>query len=129
MTANDGQVNRGLEVMDEVYGDGFADTLPSVTSPLAQDIVAHLFGEIWGRPALSNRDRHLIVIGVTAALGRGDLAEVQIRGAIANHELIEPQLLEIPLHLLYYVGVGNAGLISAAVDRAIGDRTQRQPGS
>jgi 4-carboxymuconolactone decarboxylase len=129
MDANEGRVSRGRQLMDEVYGFGFADTLPSVDNPLAQEIVAHLFGEIWSRPELSIRDRRLIVLGATAALGRGDLAEVQVRGAIANDELTEEQLQEIPLHLLFYLGVGNAGVLSGAIARAVADAAPRPPAS
>jgi 4-carboxymuconolactone decarboxylase len=110
----------GRAVMDQVYGDGFTAAMPTPEDPLTVDVVRHLFGEIWSRPDLSIRDRRLLVIGATAAAGRADLLEVQIRGAFANGELTEQQVNEAALHLLYYVGVGNAGLVHHAGKLAAG---------
>ena len=129
MSERDERVKRGLEVMDQVYGEGFAETMPPVETPLAEDVVAHLFGEVWSRPGLSIRDRRLIVMGATAALGRGDLIEVQVRGALANGELTAEQLREVPLQLQYYVGIGNAGVVSGAIERALSDPAPKQPGT
>lgn len=129
MSDRDERVKRGLEVMDHVYGEGFAETMPPVENPLAEDVVAHLFGEVWSRPGLSIRDRRLIVMGATAALGHGDLMEVQIRGALANGELTADQLREVPLQLQYYVGIGNAGVVSGAIERALRDPAPKQPGT
>ena len=118
---------RGLEMMDRVYGEGFSDTVPRTSDPLGNEVVAHVFGDVWSRPGLSIRDRRLLVIGATAALGRADLLEVQVRGALANDELSEKALREIPLQLMYYLGIGNAGLISGAISRAMLDETPEQP--
>jgi 4-carboxymuconolactone decarboxylase len=69
--------------------------------------VNHLFGDIWNRPGLSIRDRRLLVIGATAMMGRDDLIEIQVKGAILNGELTDEQLDEIPLLMLFYAGAGN----------------------
>jgi 4-carboxymuconolactone decarboxylase len=129
MTTNDDRVEKGLAVMDEVYGQGFSASMPAPEHPLTEETITHLFGEIWSRPGLSIRDRRLLVMGATAAMGRGDLLEVQIRGALANEELTEEQLHEAALHLSFYVGIGNAGPIQQAVLRAVADPTPGQPRS
>jgi 4-carboxymuconolactone decarboxylase len=118
---------RGLEMMDRVYGEGFSRTVPRTSDPLGNEVVAHVFGDVWSRPGLSIRDRRLLVIGATAALGRADLLEVQVRGALANNELSEEELREIPLQLMYYLGIGNAGLISGAISRATVGEAPTQP--
>jgi 4-carboxymuconolactone decarboxylase len=110
---------QGLKVMDEVYGAGFADTLPSEYTPVFEKTVEHLFGEIWNRPGLSVRDRRLLVIGATAALGRADLIEIQVRGALANRELSAEELREAVLHLQYYVGWGNGTQVNNGVEAAL----------
>ena len=69
-TVDTGNRQQGLKVMDEVYGAGFTDTLPREYTPVLEKTVEHLFGESWSRPGLSVRDRRLLVIGATAALGR-----------------------------------------------------------
>ncbi|MCW2943892.1 MAG: hypothetical protein JWR24_609 [Actinoallomurus sp.] len=110
---------RGLEMMDEVYGPGFSDTMPTERSPMLDDTIGHLFGEIWSRPGLSVRDRRLLVIGATAALGRADLIEIQVRGALAGDELTAEQLREAVLHLHYYVGWGNGTQLHKGVEAAL----------
>src|ERR1700759_471215 len=127
MSTEDDRIAKGLAVMDEVYGQGFSATMPPPAHPLTEETIAHLFGEIWSRPGLSIRDRRLLVMGATASMGRGDLLEVQIRGALANGELPEEQLPEAVLHLSFYVGIGNAGPIQQAVLRALADPTPGQP--
>jgi alkylhydroperoxidase/carboxymuconolactone decarboxylase family protein YurZ len=98
----------GLRMMDEVYGPGVGEQTKAVSDmPFPSETVRHLFGEIWNRPHLSIRDRRLLVIGATAMLGRADLMEVQVKGAILNGELDDKQLEEAALHLAFYTGWGN----------------------
>lgn len=107
---------RGRTMMDRVYGPGFSSRIPaSGNNPLTEDIVNHLFTDIWSRTHLTVRDRRLLVLGITAMLGRADLLEVQLRGALANGEFTAAQLDELPLMVSYYAGVGNATLFSDAV--------------
>src|SRR3546814_1612490 len=69
--------------------------------PFVAETVNHVFGDIWAMPGLSIRDKRLLVIGATTMLGRPDLIEVQVGGAIANDELTDEQLNEIPLLMLF----------------------------
>jgi 4-carboxymuconolactone decarboxylase len=118
----------GLKTMDAVYGPGFSEAMPEVSNPMLEDTIDHLFGEIWSRPGLSIRDRRLLVIGATAALGRADLIEIQARGALQNDELSPGELREAVLQLHYYVGWGNGTQVNRGVEAAIGGRdTQTNP--
>jgi 4-carboxymuconolactone decarboxylase len=109
----------GLSMMDAVYGPGFTGSLPAERTPMLEKTVDHLFGEIWSRPGLSVRDRRLLVLGATAALGRADLIEIQVRGALHNGELTAEQLREAVLHLQYYVGWGNGTQVNNGVEAAL----------
>lgn len=112
----------GRHTMDAVYGEGFSERLPQTgQAPFLLDTVQHLFADIWARPGLSIRDRRLLVIGATAALGRSDLIRVQTLGALRNGELDETQLREALLHLAYYVGWGNASAVSSGFESALAD--------
>ncbi|MCW2511145.1 MAG: hypothetical protein JWR11_187 [Mycobacterium sp.] len=111
----------GLKIMDAVYGPGFSATMPKDRNPMLQDTIDHLFGEIWNRPGLSIRDRRLLVIGATAALGRADLIEIQVGGALTNDELTPGELREAVLQLHYYVGWGNGTQVNNGVEAAITD--------
>lgn len=119
--------DQGLAMMDQVYGPGFSAGLDGQHGALSNETVEHLFGEVWSRPGLSVRERRLLVLGATAALGRSDLIRVQVRGALANAELTAEQLDEMVLQLAFYVGWGNAtevqrGVAGALADQAGSDR-------
>lgn len=116
---NDDARRRGLAMMDAVYGAGFSDGMPEAHSPMLDDTIEHLFAEVWSRPGLSVRDRRLLVLGATAALGRADLIEIQARGALANGELTAEQLREAVLQLHYYVGWGNGTQVHKGVEAAL----------
>jgi 4-carboxymuconolactone decarboxylase len=112
----------GSEMMDAVYGTGFSARLPHhQQGPFLRDTVEHLFGEVWSRPGLSVRDRRLLVIGATAALGRSDLIRIQTLGALRNNELDAAQLEEALLQLAYYVGWGNASALGDGFNAALAD--------
>ena len=110
----------GRRVMEQVYGK---DLLPLSAkpgdSPWADETVTHLFARIWSRPGLSVRDRRLLVIGATAALGRAELIEIQVLGALRNGELNETELEEVLLQLAFYVGWPNATAVSRAIQAAL----------
>jgi 3-hydroxyisobutyrate dehydrogenase-like beta-hydroxyacid dehydrogenase/alkylhydroperoxidase/carboxymuconolactone decarboxylase family protein YurZ len=117
---------RGLAMMDQVYGPGFGETMPEQLDPYTGETVRHLFADVWARPELSVRDRRLLVIGATAALGRADLMQIQVRGALANRELTTDQLNEVILHLAFYVGWGNATAVHRGVAAAIAEHQSKE---
>jgi alkylhydroperoxidase/carboxymuconolactone decarboxylase family protein YurZ len=119
-------LSRGYEMVDAVYGAGAGKIMAAAKKgAFMEETVGHLFGEIWSRPHLSVRDRRLLVLGATAALGRKDLVEIQIRGALAKGELSDAALEEAALQLAFYVGWGNAsatwaGIVAAQKAHAAG---------
>jgi 4-carboxymuconolactone decarboxylase len=120
--------NRGLEMVDQVYGQGSSSMMQGMAeSPFVGEIVRHLFGEIWSRSALSMRDKRLLVIGATAMLGRADLVTIQIAGAIANGELTEAQLAEIPLLMLFYAGAGKSTALQQGIMAAQAKAKAQRP--
>jgi 4-carboxymuconolactone decarboxylase len=59
-----------------------------------------------------------MVLGATAMLGRADLIEIQVSGALANSEFTEEQLEQIPLFLLFYAGAGNTTALFRGIEAA-----------
>jgi len=100
-------MQRGYEMFDRIYGEGSSEIMAGAKGAFIDETVGHLFGEIWSRPHLSLRDRRLLILGATAALGRKDLVEIQMRGALANGEFSDAELDEAALMLAFYVGWGN----------------------
>ena len=110
---------KGLEVFDKVYGPGSsAMVLPYKDSPFNQEIVGNQFANVWGNEAFSIREKRLMVLGATAMLGRADLVEIQMTGALINEEFTEEQLEQIPLFLLFYAGAGNTTAIFRGIEAA-----------
>lgn len=114
---------RGTQMADLVYGNGLGTRMANHNSDSLYNnfTLDHLFADVWSRPDLSIKDRRLLVMGVTAALGRADLIKIQARGALENKELTPEQLNEMVLQLAYYAGWCNAGSVAQGVSEAIHD--------
>nr|WP_205864929.1 carboxymuconolactone decarboxylase family protein [Planctomonas sp. JC2975] len=89
--------------------------------PAVVDTIEHLFGEVWSRGHLTTRDRRLIALGATTMLGRQDLLETQLRGALTNGELTPAQLREIEYFINYYASVENGTAILYVVEKLIAE--------
>jgi len=62
-----------------------------------------LFGDVWARPGLSQRDRSLITVSALIAMNRPD----QLRGHMARarqNGLSDAELIETVTHLAFYAG-------------------------
>jgi 4-carboxymuconolactone decarboxylase len=113
---------RGLEKMAEVYGwevkDGPGDHFAAT--------VDHLFADIWSRPALSVRDRRLLLLGALTAQGLDDVAEIQVQGALSNEEFTPEQLREIALFLTHYVGWPLGTKLNMTIEKLLGRHAKSQ---
>ena len=110
----------GMARMKDVYGWNVDPD--QIEGPYVDMTVDHLFGEVWTRPELDLRDRRLITIGATAALGQPDLLEIQFTAALDNGELDEVQLREMVLHLAHYIGWPLSTGVNQAVEKVIARR-------
>jgi 4-carboxymuconolactone decarboxylase len=110
---------KGIEMFDVVYGKGSAAMVKDLPrSPFLEETVEHMFGDVWASPALSIRDKRLMVIGATTMLGRVDLLEIQIAGAIMNNEITDEQFEEMKVLMLFYAGAGNTTCLVKGIDAA-----------
>ena len=113
------QWQKGLETIDQVYGPGFHKMMePFKDSRFNQEIIANQFGNLWADPALSVRDKRLMVLGATTMLGRADLIETQMVGALINEEFTAEQCDLIPLFMLFYAGAGNTTALFRGIEAA-----------
>ncbi|WP_380879642.1 hypothetical protein ACFB49_23430 [Sphingomonas sp. DBB INV C78] len=119
MSLTEEQWLKGLGIVDEVYGPGASEMMkPYRDNPFNQEIVGNQFGKLWADPAFSIRDKRLMVLGATAMLGRADLVEIQMGGALVNEEFTDEQLDQIPLFMLFYVGAGNTTALFRGIEAA-----------
>ncbi|MBE7160525.1 MAG: carboxymuconolactone decarboxylase family protein [Williamsia herbipolensis] len=112
---------RGLAKMSEVYGWDMSDGPGDFFAHTCD----HLFGDVWSREGLTNRDRRLLLIGALAASGLDDVAEIQAGAALGNEELTPDQLQEIALFLCYYIGWPLGTKLNSTFGKVIHQHTKK----
>ncbi len=111
---------RGLDKFNKVYC-GDIPAPPEGALDFFDIMLEQLFAEVWTRPALSQRDRRLVTMGVIAALGERDTFAIQLRSALKNDELTPEQCREMIIHLAQYAGYPRAAGLVGEVEKAIAD--------
>ena len=109
---------RGAEMMKKVYA-GDVVVPPEGASPFGDLMLEQLFAEVWTRPALSIRDRRLLIMGVIAGMGESMTWSIQARAALKNGELTPEQLREALIHLAQYAGYPRAAGLLAVTEQTI----------
>lgn len=107
---------RGLEKMEQVYGFEMSDG----DGDFFRYTVEHLFGDIWQRPGLDDRDRRLFLIGMLVGQRATDVLGIQVPAALANDELTPEQLRELVIMACHYDGWPNGSRFNQVVEEAIG---------
>jgi len=74
------------------------------------------WGDVWSRPGLDQRTRHIVTLAVLAALGREAELEMHIR-ATKNTGVSPDDLKEILLQVAVYAGVPAANTAFAIAKR------------
>ena len=111
--------DEGLKVFDAVYGEGFSAMMKGRENDrFNREIIENQFGKLWADDALSIREKRLMVLGATTMLGRQDLIEIQMMGALANDEFTEEELALIPHFMLFYAGAGNWTALIRGIEAA-----------
>ncbi|OBF13414.1 carboxymuconolactone decarboxylase family protein [Mycobacterium sp. ACS4331] len=112
---------KGLEKMNEVYGW----EMPNIEGDPYFDLtVDHLFGDIWNRPGLSMREKRIMTLTAVTAVGRQDLAEIQVNAALLNGELDEAELKDIAVFLTQYLGFPLGSGLNGTVDKVANKRRE-----
>jgi 4-carboxymuconolactone decarboxylase len=106
---------KGLEKMEQVYGFEMTDG----EGDFFRYTVEHLFGDIWQRPGLSDRDRRLFLIGMLVGQRAHDVLGIQVPAALANGELDETALRELVILACHYDGWPNGSRMNSVVEDAI----------
>ena len=118
---DDDRRERGERMFREVYGDVVPLPPPGQRDDFLALMLDQLVAEVWTRGALQVRDRRLLIMGIIAALGDGELFALQARAALANGELSQAQLEEIVIMLAQYVGYPRASRLRSAVAPVLKD--------
>lgn len=110
------RLERGLAMYHKVYGEN-AITMENVE--FFDLMMAHLFAEIWDRPALDIDQRRLLVMGVLAAQGKFETLGFQFTRCLEAGQFDEVQVREVVLQLIPYVGYPSSGDLYRAAEVAI----------
>jgi 3-oxoadipate enol-lactonase/4-carboxymuconolactone decarboxylase len=98
----------GFDVRRAVLGDAHVDNAIASTTDFTREfqelITRYAWGTIWSRPELDWRTRRLLVLAVTASLGRWEEFALHVRAGLAS-ELEFCDLEELLLQIAVYAGV------------------------
>lgn len=111
----------GLAARRAVLGDNYVNKATAADDTFNTDIqnlvTEYCWGEIWGRDALSRKQKSLNNLCMLAALNRGDQFKIHVRGAINNGCTVE-EIKETLLQVAVYCGVP-AGIQAFALAREV----------
>jgi len=109
----------GMPMRRAVLGDVHVDRSVAATTDFNRDfqelITRFAWGTIWTRPGLDQRTRRLLVLAITASMGRWEEFRLHLRAGVA-HELEWVDVEEVLLQVAVYAGVpaANTGFHIAA---------------
>ena len=122
---SESQFDRGMAVRRAVLGDAHVDASMENATDFTRDFQRYLtenvWGDIWTRPGLERKTRSMLVIAITAALGRLEELELHLR-ASRNTGITRDEVKELLLQVGAYAGVPAANTafkIAAKVYRQI----------
>jgi 4-carboxymuconolactone decarboxylase len=92
-----------------------------IAPKLAQLTDDVLFGDVWARPGLSQRDRSLITVAALTALARTDQLASHLGRALDNGVTPE-ELAEVATHLAFYAGWPCGINAATTLRRVVNDR-------
>lgn len=117
--ASDDALQTGFEIRRAVLGEAHVDKAiagtTEFTSEFQELITRYAWGTIWSRPGLDYRTRRLLVLAITASLGRWEEFALHVRAGLAS-DLELCDLKEVLLQTAVYAGVpaANTGFHVAA---------------
>lgn len=105
---SDDLFDAGLKVRRQVLGAEHVDRSLANATDFTRDfqelITRYAWGSVWTRPGLDHRTRRLLVLAVTAALGRWEEFRLHLRAALA-HGFESCDVKETLLQVAVYAGV------------------------
>ena len=99
---------QGMKIRREVLGDAHVDRAEANKTEFDADfqrfITETAWGAVWSRPGLDRHTRHLLTIGLLAALGREHELAMHLR-ATKNTGVTPDEVKEVLLQVAVYAGV------------------------
>jgi 4-carboxymuconolactone decarboxylase len=101
-------LERGLDIRRAVLGDAYVDNAMKTADDFNADfqkfVSEYCWGACWGRDGVPDTVRSLLVLAITASLGRWEEFELHFRGALRNG-CTNDELKDALFHVAVYAGV------------------------
>jgi 3-oxoadipate enol-lactonase/4-carboxymuconolactone decarboxylase len=124
--ASEALYDAGLATRREVLGDAWVDRALANRTAFNADfqamITRYAWNEVWNRPGLDHRTRRLLVLAITASLGRWEEFRLHVRTGLEQGGFTQDELKETLMQTAIYAGVPAANTAfseAAAVLREI----------
>jgi 3-oxoadipate enol-lactonase/4-carboxymuconolactone decarboxylase len=115
----------GLARRRGILGDAWVDRSLANRTPFNADFQAMItriaWHEIWNRPGLDERTRRLLVIAITASLGRWEEFALHVRTGLARGGFTRDELKEVLMQTAIYAGVPAANTAFAEAGKIIAE--------
>lgn len=115
----------GLRNRRRILGDAWVDRSLADRTAFNVDFQAMItriaWHEIWGRPGLDDRTRRLLVIAITASLGRWEEFALHVRAGLSRGGFTRDELKEVLMQTAIYAGVPAANTGFAEAGRIIAE--------
>lgn len=126
---DDETFKQGIQVRRAVLGDAHVDHATASQTPFDADfqrfITETAWGDIWSRPGLDRKTRHLLTMAMLAALGKeGELA-MHIR-ATRNTGVTADELKEAFLQVAIYAGIPAANTAFTTAKRVFSEWNEKE---
>ena len=117
---SDDQFDEGMAVRKAVLGADYVARAEAHKTDFDADfqryVTENAWGAVWSRRGLERKTRHMLTLGMLAALGRQDDLAVHIR-ATRNTGVTRDEVKEILLHVAVYAGAPLANSAFAIAKR------------
>src|ERR1700736_5114139 len=104
----DERYERGMLIRRAVLGEEHVDRAQASATEFTRDfqelITRYCWGEVWSRPGLDRKMRSMLVIAITAALGRTEELKLHVRGS-RNTGVTREEVREVLMQVAIYAGV------------------------
>lgn len=105
---SDSRYDRGMQIRREVLGDAHVDRAQAKATDFDEDfqrfITESAWGMVWAREGLDRRTRHLVTIGIIAALGKEHELALHLQ-ATSNTGVTPEEVREVFHQTAIYAGV------------------------
>ena len=122
-----GKAKRASVMGEQFVERAFAGDPEAFGADFQRFMTEYAWGAVWGRGNLTDRERHMVTIGILAALGRAGELAGHVR-ATANTGVSERDLSDVLHQVAVYAGVPAALGAYNVAKQVYAEQAQERPG-